>query len=183
MNVRAAPFALAIFCLWPLSLPAASPTAVKRSVVASIDKHAGELTSVSDKVWGYAETALREHKSSKVLADFAEAQGFTVTRNVSGMPTAFVAKFGTGRPIVGILGEYDALPGVSQKPQAEESPLVAGGAGHGCGHNLLGAASLGAALAIKEQIAAGKLRGTIIYFGTPAEGGRPRPHGARRRVQ
>jgi aminobenzoyl-glutamate utilization protein B len=160
---------VAALCLWPLSLLAATPSAVKRNAVASVDKHAVELTGVSDKVWGFAETALREYKSSKLLADFAEAQGFTVTRGVSGMPTAFVAKFGTGRPIVGILGEYDALPGVSQKPQAEESPLVAGGAGHGCGHNMLGAASLGAALAIKEQIAAGKLRGTIIYFGTPAE--------------
>ncbi len=169
MDARLPPLALAAFFLWPLSSLAAAPSAVKRNAVASIDKHAAELTGVSDKVWAYAETALREHQSSKLLADFAEAQGFTVTRNVSGMPTAFVAKFGTGRPIVGILGEYDALPGVSQKPQAEESPLVAGGAGHGCGHNLLGAASLGAALAIKEQIAAGKLRGTIIYFGTPAE--------------
>ena len=169
MNARVAAVALAALCLCPLSSSAASPSAVKRNVVASVDKHATELTEVSDKVWRFAETALREHQSSKALADFAEAKGFTVTRNVSSMPTAFVARFGTGRPIIGILGEYDALPGVSQKPQAEESPLVPGGAGHGCGHNLLGAASLGAALAIKEQLAAGKLRGTIIYFGTPAE--------------
>jgi aminobenzoyl-glutamate utilization protein B len=169
MKCRLTPLVLAVFCLWPLSSIGASPSAVKRIVVASIDKHADELVDVSDKVWGYAETALREYKSSKLLADFAETQGFTVTRNVSGMPTAFVAKFGSGHPIVGILGEYDALPGVSQKAQAEESPLVKGAAGHGCGHNLLGAASLGAALAIKEQIAAGKLHGTIIYFGTPAE--------------
>jgi aminobenzoyl-glutamate utilization protein B len=169
MNARVTLLALAASCLLPLSAPAAAPSATKRNAVASIDKHAAELTEVSDKVWRFAETALREHQSSKALADFAEAKGFTVTRNVSGMPTAFIAKFGTGRPIIGVLGEYDALPGVSQKPQAEESPLVAGGAGHGCGHNLLGAASLGAALAIQEQIAAGKLRGTIIYFGTPAE--------------
>jgi aminobenzoyl-glutamate utilization protein B len=169
MNLRLTPLALAAVFLWPLSVLAASPTATKRAAVASIDKHADELAGVSDKVWEFAETALREYKSSKLLADFAEARGFTVTRSVSGMPTAFVAKFGSGRPIVGILGEYDALPGVSQKAQADESPLVKGGAGHGCGHNLLGAASLGAALAIKEQIAAGKLSGTIIYFGTPAE--------------
>jgi aminobenzoyl-glutamate utilization protein B len=169
MNVRVTALALAPLWLWPVCLPAASPSAVKRNAVASIDKHAAELTEVSDQVWRFAETALREHQSSKALADFAESKGFTVTRNVSGMPTAFVARFGTGHPIIGILGEYDALPGVSQKPQAEESPLVAGGAGHGCGHNLLGAASLGAALAIQEQIAAGKLRGTIVYYGTPAE--------------
>lgn len=169
MNTRVTLLALAAWCAWSTSALAASPSATKRSAVASIDKHAAELTEVSDKVWRFAETALREHQSSKVLADFAESKGFTVTRNVSGMPTAFVAKFGTGRPIIGILGEYDALPGVSQKPQAEESPLIPGGAGHGCGHNMLGAASLGAALAIKEQIAAGKLRGTIVYYGTPAE--------------
>ena len=169
MNARVVSAALVVLCLCPLYSLAASPSAVKRNAVASIDKHAAELTDVSDKVWRFAETALREHQSAKALADFAEAKGFTVTRNVSGMPTAFVARFGSGHPIIGILGEYDALPGVSQKAQAEESPLVAGGAGHGCGHNLLGAASLGAALAIQEQIAAGKLRGTIIYFGTPAE--------------
>jgi len=169
MNARMNPLALAALCLCPLSALADSPSAAKRNAVASVDKYAAELTDVSDKVWQFAETALREHQSSKALADFAEAKGFTVTRNVSGMPTAFVARFGTGRPIIGVLGEYDALPGVSQKAQAEESPLVVGGAGHGCGHNLLGAASLGAALAIKEQIAAGRLRGTIVYYGTPAE--------------
>jgi aminobenzoyl-glutamate utilization protein B len=85
------------------------------------------------------------------------------------MPTAFVARFGSGHPIVGIMGEYDALPGVSQKAIAEKSPLIEGAAGHGCGHNMFGAASLGAALAIKDQIAAGKLKGTIIFYGTPAE--------------
>jgi aminobenzoyl-glutamate utilization protein B len=85
------------------------------------------------------------------------------------MPTAFIATFGNGRPVIAIMGEYDALPGVSQKAIAEKSPLVEGAAGHGCGHNLFGAASLGAALAVKEQIAAGKLKGTIVFYGTPAE--------------
>ncbi len=148
---------------------AASPGANKRAVVASIDEHAGELTKLSDQVWTFAETALQEHRSAKLLADYAESKGFTVTRNVAGMPTAFVASFGSGKPIIGIMGEYDALPGVSQKATPEKSALVEGGAGHACGHNLFGAASLGAALAIKEQIAAGKLRGTIRFYGTPAE--------------
>jgi aminobenzoyl-glutamate utilization protein B len=151
------------------SVLAASPSATKRAAVAAVDQHAADLTNLSDQIWGFAETALREHRSSKVLADYAEKQGFTVTRNVSGMPTAFVASFGSGKPVIGIMGEYDALPGVSQKAQAEKSPLVEGGAGHGCGHNLFGAASLGAALAVKEQIAAGKLKGTVKFFGTPAE--------------
>src|SRR3954468_1898308 len=160
--------ALGALCALPLATHAA-PSAVKRAAVASVDTHAADLAGLSDKIWEYAETALREHKSSKLLADYAEQQGFTVTRGVSGMPTAFVARFGSGRPIIGIMGEYDALPGVSQKAIAEKSPLVEGAAGHGCGHNMFGAASLGAALAIKDQIAAGKLKGTIVFYGTPAE--------------
>jgi aminobenzoyl-glutamate utilization protein B len=168
MNKRSAGLLLGALCALPLAAPAA-PSGAKRAAVASVEKHAADLTGLSDQIWAYAETALREHKSSKLLADYAERQGFAVTRGVSGMPTAFIAKFGSGRPVIGIMGEYDALPGVSQKAIAEKSPLVEGGAGHGCGHNMFGAASLGAALAIREQIAAGKLKGTVVFFGTPAE--------------
>jgi aminobenzoyl-glutamate utilization protein B len=85
------------------------------------------------------------------------------------MPTAFIASYGSGRPIIGVIGEYDALPGLSQKAVPEASPLVDGAPGHGCGHNLFGAASLGAALAVKEQIEAGKISGTVRYYATPAE--------------
>jgi aminobenzoyl-glutamate utilization protein B len=112
---------------------------------------------------------LRETQSSKALADWAEAEGFRVTRGVANMPTAFVAEFGSGKPVIGIMGEYDALPGISQKAQPTKAALEAGAAGHGCGHNLFGVGSLGAATAIKELIAAGKLKGTIQFFGTPAE--------------
>jgi aminobenzoyl-glutamate utilization protein B len=141
----------------------------KDEAVASIEKHKAELTNLSDQVWRFAETALRETRSSKLLADYAETQGFEVKRGVAGMPTAFVASYGQGRPIIGILGEYDALPGISQKAQPVKEALEAGSPGHGCGHNLFGAASLGAAVAIKELIAAGKLKGTIRFYGTPAE--------------
>jgi aminobenzoyl-glutamate utilization protein B len=141
----------------------------KQDVVASIEKHRAELTALSDKIWAYAETALRETRSSKVLADYAEQQGFEVKRGVAGMPTAFIASYGQGRPIIGVLGEFDALPGISQKARPVKEPLEAGAAGHGCGHNLFGAASLGAATAIKELIAAGRLKGTIRFYGTPAE--------------
>jgi aminobenzoyl-glutamate utilization protein B len=156
-------------CMSPMSALGASASPAKKAAVDSVEKHASALTGLSDQIWGFAETALREHRSSKLLADFAEKQGFAVTRGVSGMPTAFIATFGSGKPVIGIMGEYDALPGVSQKAQPEKSPLVEGGAGHGCGHNLFGAASLGAALAIKEQIEAGNLKGTIRFYGTPAE--------------
>ncbi len=141
----------------------------KSIVIQSIDKHQNELTDLSDKIWLYAETALRENKSAKILADYAELQGFVVKRGVAGLPTAFIAEFGSGKPIIGIMGEYDALPGISQKAQPTKEGLEAGAAGHGCGHNLFGAGSLGAALAVKELIQQGKLKGTVRFYGTPAE--------------
>lgn len=141
----------------------------KQSVIQSVDKHQAELIKLSDQVWAFAETALNEYKSSKVLAEYAEAQGFKVTGNVAGLPTAFIAEYGSGKPIIGIMGEYDALPGISQKAQPTRDPLLQGGGGHGCGHNLFGAGSLGAAVAIKELIQAGKLKGTVRFYGTPAE--------------
>ena len=168
MNLRLTGIVIGALAACPL-IASAAPSAAKRAAVSSVISHAQELIGMSDQIWAYAETALREHQSSKLLADYAEAHGFAVTRGVSGMPTAFIARYGTGRPVVGIMGEYDALPGVSQKATAEKGPLVEGAAGHGCGHNLFGAGSLGAALAIKELIAAGKLKGTIAFFGTPAE--------------
>jgi aminobenzoyl-glutamate utilization protein B len=147
----------------------ARETPVKRAAVHTVDRHAADLVELSDRIWAHAETALLEHKSAAALADYAEQQGFKVERGVAGMPTAFVATFGSGRPVIGVMGEYDALPGISQKASAVKEPLQAGAGGHGCGHNLFGAASLGAALAIKEQIAAGKLAGTVRFYGTPAE--------------
>jgi aminobenzoyl-glutamate utilization protein B len=156
-------------------LLAASPTVAvdvqtaKESAVAAVDAHRAELTGVADQVWAFAETAFRETHSAALLADFLEGQGFKVERGVAGMPTAFVASFGQGRPIIGVLGEYDALPGISQRAQPTQEPLVPGAGGHGCGHNLLGTASLGAALAVKELIASGELHGTVRYYGSPAE--------------
>jgi aminobenzoyl-glutamate utilization protein B len=141
----------------------------KESVVRSVDKHQPELINISDKIWSYAETALKEYRSSKELADYAEAQGLKVTRGVAGMPTAFIAEYGSGKPVIGIIGEFDALPGISQKAQPTRDPLVEGAPGHGCGHNLFGAGSLGAAVAIKELLQQGKLKGTIRFLGTPAE--------------
>jgi aminobenzoyl-glutamate utilization protein B len=142
---------------------------LKQEAVGLVEQRAVKLAALSDQVWAFAETALRENRSAAVLADYAEQQGFRVTRGVAGMPTGFVAEFGSGKPVIGIMGEYDALPGISQKAEPRREPLLAGGAGHGCGHNLFGVASLGAAAAIKDLIAAGKLKGTIRYYGTPAE--------------
>lgn len=141
----------------------------KKAVIASIEKHEAELITLSDSIWALAETAFEEHNSSKILADYAEKNGFTVSRGVAGIPTAFVATYGSGKPVISVLGEYDALPGISQKAQPTKAPLKEGGAGQGCGHNLFGVASLGAAVAAKELIEQGKLKGTIKFLGTPAE--------------
>ena len=144
-------------------------TKAKKGVMASVEKHKSKLIEISDDIWELAETAFEEDESAKILADYAEAQGFNVERGVAGMPTAFVATYGSGRPVISVLGEFDALPGLSQKTEPTKNPLEAGGAGHGCGHNMFGAASLGAAIAIKEQIEAGNLKGTVKFMGTPSE--------------
>ena len=141
----------------------------KQTVLNSIAQQEKDLISISDKVWAAAEIAMKEYQSAKVLSDYAEQKGFRVTRNVAEIPTAFIAEYGSGKPIIGILGEFDALPGLSQKAIPNKEPLNAGAAGHGCGHNMFGTASLGAAVAIKDLIASGKLKGTIRFYGTPAE--------------
>lgn len=141
----------------------------KQSIVQSVEKNQRDYIRMSDAIWGYAETALKEYKSSKLLADYAEEKGFRVKRGVAGMPTAFTAEFGSDKPVIGIMGEYDALPGISQKAQPNKEPFEVGGNGHGCGHNLFGVASLSAAIAVKDLIQSGKLKGTIRFYGTPAE--------------
>src|SRR4030095_2241691 len=141
----------------------------KKAAIASVEKHQQELINLSDSVWKFAETALKEYQSSKILSDYAAKQGFRVKTNVAEMPTAFIAEYGSGKPVIGILGEFDALPGLSQKAQPTKQPLNENMPGHGCGHNMFGAGSLGAALAIKELIVDGKLKGTIRFYGTPAE--------------
>ncbi len=141
----------------------------KTAVIEDLDGRFQELTELSDKIWSYEEVAFREFKSSEALAEYAEAQGFTVTKGVGEIPTAFVAEYGTGGPIIGIMGEFDGLPGLSQKAVPTKDPIHEGGAGHGCGHNLFGTASLGAATAIKDLIEAGKIEGTIRFYATPAE--------------
>lgn len=141
----------------------------KEAVITSIDEKSEALSNLSDEIWSHAEIAFKEDRSADALAAFAERNGFTVKRGVGEIPTAFVAEYGSGEPIIGILGEFDALPGLSQEPVSYKSPLVEGAPGHGCGHNLFGVASLGAAISIKELIEQGEFEGTIRFYGTPAE--------------
>jgi len=142
---------------------------LKGEVIANVEAEKANLIEVSDKIWAAAEIAFQEKVSSKTLIDYAKANGFTVEEGVAETPTAFVASYGSGKPVIGILGEFDALPGISQKASPKKEPLVPGGAGHGCGHNMFGTASLGAAVAVKKLIEQGKIKGTVKFFGTPAE--------------
>jgi aminobenzoyl-glutamate utilization protein B len=123
------------------------------------------------QIWEYAEVGYKEVKSAALHVQHLKDAGFTVETGVAGIPTAFVATYGTGSPAIGILAEYDALPGINQSASAERDPIVGKNAGHACGHHLFGTASVSAGIAIKDLIAAGKLKGTIKVFGTPAEEG------------
>lgn len=127
------------------------------------------LRDLSDKIWQFAEIGLREYKSASLLADACRNEGFQVEEAISGMPTAFVARWGEGSPAVGYLAEYDALPGMSQKMSLVQEPVEKGWPGHGCGHNLLGVGALGAAFALKRSIEEEGKEGTVYLFGCPAE--------------
>ncbi len=142
---------------------------LRQTAWGSVENHSEELIGLSDALWGYAELALQETRSAVELADYLERQGFTVERGVADMPTAFVASYGSGSPVVGILAEYDALPGLSNRVTTSRVPLNEGEPGQGCGHNLFGAASVGAAVAVKETLQRYRLDGTIVLFGCPAE--------------
>lgn len=144
----------------------------KQKLYQSVEKNKDILTELSDQIWSFAELSMKEFKSAEYYCELMEEQGFTVERELCGVPTAFLGKYGSGKPVIGILGEFDALDGLSQEAGvAERKPLAGNTCGHGCGHNMLGAASLGAAMAVKEAIAAGELHGTVIFYGCPGEEG------------
>ena len=159
----------AFFIIANLSAQKPHKNANKQACIHSVEKHFSELTDLSDRIWSFEEIAFQEKQSSKALSDYAESKGFKVTKNIGDIPTAFVAEYGSGTPVIGILGEFDALPGLSQKTVPYKAPLHEGSAGHGCGHNLFGVASLGAAHAIKQLIESGNLKGTVRFYGCPAE--------------
>lgn len=131
-----------------------------------------QFTSISDQVWEFAEPRYQEFHSSALQADFLEQEGFTVTRNLGGIATAFSASFGSGHPVIGLLGEYDALPCMNQIADSPEKQTdLPGAAGHGCGHNLLGTGAMEAACLIRDWLLQTHSEGTVIYFGCPAEEG------------
>lgn len=125
---------------------------------------------IADSIWSFAELGMQEFRSSSILIRALEREGFSVEKNVAGIPTCFVATWGSGKPVIGILGEFDALPMISQKPLTPyQSPLIKGGPGHGCGHNTMGTAGIAAAIAVKRSMEQNNIRGTIKFFGSPAE--------------
>lgn len=134
-----------------------------------IEKYQSLIISAADSIWEYAETAFQEHRSSSLLKSILEEQGFFVSAPSAKLPTAFTARWGYGRPILGFLGEYDALPGLSQEADTAAPAPTNSSAGHGCGHNLLGCGVLAGVLFLKDIMEQQKLPGTILYFGCPAE--------------
>lgn len=142
---------------------------IKQDAAYFLDKHAGEFASISDAIWSYAELGFQEFKSSEVLTKILKKYGFDVKLGVTGMPTAIVASWGSGHPAIGFLGEYDALQGLSQKPLSHKEPVLEGAPGHGCGHNILGATGMAGAIALKNVMEKHGLKGTVKFFGCPAE--------------
>ena len=127
------------------------------------------LTDLSLRIWQLAELGLRESQSSAALAAELEAHGFRVERSLASMPTAFAATWGEGGPTIGLLAEFDALPGISNAPEPRRAPVIQGGPGHGCGHNLIGTGSVAAAIAAATALRQAGRPGTVKVFGTPAE--------------
>lgn len=141
----------------------------KQTLFSIIDGMYDDLNDMSQKIWEYAEIAGTEFKSSALQKEYLKNCGFTI-REVPNMPTAFMADYGSGKPIIGVLGEYDALPGLSQKAGSTvKEPVEEGGNGHGCGHNLIGTGAVGTCVAIKKMMEEENLQGTIRYYGCPAE--------------
>lgn len=140
----------------------------KKELYAKIDSQYDRIRDMARKIWEYAETAHTESKSSALQKDYLAERGFAI-REVPNMPTAFIAEYGSGFPIIGFLGEYDALPGMSQKVQTTKEPVVESGNGHACGHNLIGTGCVSAVEALKAWMQEENIAGTIRYYGCPAE--------------
>jgi aminobenzoyl-glutamate utilization protein B len=156
---------LVLFSL--LSLPAAA----QLSVLREVESRAEHFGKVSRTIWENPETGFQEVRSAALLRDELKTEGFRITEGIGGMPTAFIAEWGSGAPIIGIIGEYDGLPGLSQEDIAQRKARVEGAPGHGCGHNLFGSASALAAISVRRQMEKEGLKGTIRFYGTPAEEG------------
>lgn len=161
---------LALLCtalLGAASLYAQDPSVI----IKKLDEEKSSYYQMAETIWKWAEPGYLENKTTALLQETLKKQGFTIETGIAEIPTAFVATYGSGKPVIGILAEMDALPGLSQKPTPERNALEENGYGHGCGHNLFGTGSLAAAVAVKNWMEANKIKGTIRLYGTPAEEG------------
>ncbi len=136
-----------------------------------IDARADHYAGIAHQIWEWAEVGYQEERSSALLQEELRAHGFEIETGVAGMPTSFIASYGSGEPVIGVLAEFDALPGISQEAVAERKPIVAEAPGHACGHHLFGTASVAAAIAVKEWMESTDAAGTLRLYGTPAEEG------------
>ncbi len=155
----------------PLVAQGPKPAPNTAAILSGLDAQAAHYTDIEKQIWGFAEVGYMEEKSSALLQSELKAAGFTVKAGIAGEPTAFVAEYGSGKPVIAVLGEFDALPGLSQDATPERKVLRAGGPGHGCGHHLFGTASTAAAISIKQWMIANNVKGTLRMIGTPAEEG------------
>ncbi len=143
----------------------------KQTILADLDKRAAEYGGISKQIWDFAELGYMEEKSANLLEEQLRREGFDVKTGVAGIPTAFVATYGSGKPVIGILGEYDALPGLATEAKPEFTPIAGQKGGHGCGHNLFGTASVAAAVEVKNWLKSSGHAGTVKIYGCPAEEG------------
>lgn len=143
----------------------------KQTILADLDKRFPEYAGISKQIWDFAELGYQEEKSSALLEEQLKKEGFDVKTGVAGIPTAFVATYGSGKPVIGILGEYDALPGLATEAKPDFTPITGQKGGHGCGHNLFGTASVAAAVEVKDWLKKSGHSGTVRIYGCPAEEG------------
>ncbi len=155
----------------PIQAQSRAQSPAKQQLATSIDAKFDRYVGVAHRIWNFAEVGYQETQSSALLQSELKNAGFTVRAGVADIPTAFVAEFGRGAPVIGILAEFDALPGLSQQVTPERSPIAGKDAGHACGHHLFGTGSVAAAIAVKEWLQSAGRAGTIRVYGTPAEEG------------
>ena len=143
----------------------------KKEVLQNLDNKQSSYGETAHQIWQWAELGYQETKSSALLQELLEKEGFTIETGVAGIPTAFVATYGSGSPVIGVLAEYDALPGLSQAAVTKRQPVIDEAPGHACGHHLFGTATVAAAIEVKNWLVKSGHAGTIRLYGTPAEEG------------
>ncbi len=140
-----------------------------QGVITWLDTNQSRFTEMADQIWRNPELSWKEFTASRLQADYLASEGFSITWDLANMNTAFLAEWGEGKPVLGFIGEYDALPGLSQKRQPSKEPIQKDGPGHGCGHNLLGTGAVASAVAVQKWLQGSGVSGTVRYYGCPAE--------------